>query len=311
MGRIILVRIFLLSVALFVFSSCATIPQSTLSEFSSAVTATAENNSAAYSEIEKIHHEVELIKAVAYFDAKGFRPDLLSPFFDEQDLKIRKQVLDGLCLYCEKLLELAGNRQLDEYDSETKNLGNSLQNLNEGLLENSFFKNASVTPSQIQIFTTAVNAVGRWIIERKKDMSVKENIISMNGSVREICVMFEQDFGNPPLGENKNARGLRAQQWNQYDELMMLQDEFVRDNSAKLEPVAKKLEIEKLAALPQKQKESDAAMAEIQNSFRKLWEIHNSLSAECAGEKQDYELLLKNLIAEGKRISKFYKIVKN
>jgi hypothetical protein len=91
---------------------------------------------------------------------------------------------------------------------------------------------------------------------------------------------------------------------------MMLQDKFIRDNSAKLDPVAKKLEIEKLALLPQRQKESDAAIAEIQNSFRKLREIHNSLSAECAGEKQDYELLLKNLIAEGKRISKFYKSVK-
>ncbi len=262
-------------------------------------------------EIERVHHEVELIKTVALFDSKGFKPDSLSPFFDGQDLKIRKQVLDGLCLYSGKLSELAGNQQLDEFDSETRNLGSSLQNLNEGLVKNSLFKNASLNPSQVQVFTTAVNAVGRWIIEYKKDKSIKESITGMNGSVSEICVIFDQDFGSPTGVEHKNARGLRAQQWNQYDELMMLQDKFIRDNSAKLDPIAKKLEIEKLAALPRKQKDSDAAMAEIQDSFEKLRKIHNSLSAECAGEKHDYELLLKSLIAEGKRISKFYKSVKN
>lgn len=310
MGRKIFVKMFLLSVALLVFSSCATIPQSSLSEFSSAVALTAENNSEAYTEIERVHHEVELMKAVSLFDSKGFRPDSLSPFFDEEDLKIRKQVLDGLCLYSVKLSELAGNQQLEEFDSETRNLGSSLQNLNEGLAKNSFFKNSSVNPSQIQVFTTAVNAVGRWIIEYKKDKSIRGNIIRMNPRVREICVVFEQDFGSPPGIEHKNACGLRVQQWNQYDELMMLQDKFIRDNSAKLDPVARKLEIEKLAALPRKQKDSDAAMTEIQNSFKKLREIHNSLSAECAGEKQDHDLLLKNLIAEGKRISKFYKSAK-
>ncbi len=310
MGRKILFRLSVFSVVIFVLSSCATIPQSSLSEFSLAVSLTAENNSAAYAEIERVHHEVELMKAVVYFDSKGFNPDSLSAFFDEQDLKIRKQVLDGLLLYSEKLSELAGNRQLEEFDAETRNLGSSLQNLNEGLLEKSFFKNTAVAPSQIQIFTTAVNAVGRWLIEYKKDISIRESIIGMNGGVGEICILFEQDFGNRHGVEHKSVRGLRVQQWNQYDELMMLQDKFIRENSTKFGPVSKKLEIEKLAALPRKQKESDAAMADVQNSFMKLREIHNSLSAEGAGEKQDYELLLKNLISEGKRIGKFYKSVK-
>ena len=96
-------------------------------------------------EIESVHHEVELIKTVALFDSKGFRPDSLSPFFDEQDLKIKQQVLDELCLYSGKLSELAGNQQLDEFDSETRNLGSYLQILNEGLAKNSFFKNSSGT----------------------------------------------------------------------------------------------------------------------------------------------------------------------
>ena len=132
-------------VALFVFSSGASIPQAFLSEFSSAVALTADENSAAYMEIESVDHEVELIKTVALFDSKGFRPDSLSPFFDEQDLKIKQQVLDELCLYSGKLSELAGNQQLDEFDSETRNLGSYLQILNEGLAKNSFFKNSSGT----------------------------------------------------------------------------------------------------------------------------------------------------------------------
>jgi len=298
----------------FVLSSCAVvpqpIPQSALAEFSSAISTAAENNTAAYAVIEKVHQEVELMKAVADFDGKGFKPDSMTQFFDSQALKVRKQVLDGLALYAEKISEIAGGKELEEFDAETKKLGSSLQELNDGLLKSSFFRNSPIESSHVRIFTTAVNAIGRWIIEYKKDKTVKESIISMNGNIGEICRLFIQDFGNPPDGLHKNPGGLRAQQWNQYDELMMLQDRFVGDNRGKLDPVSKKAEIEKLAVLPRKQKEADAVLADIQGSFKKIQEIHAALAKESVGGKQDYDKMLKKLVAEGKRISKFFKSVK-
>ncbi|MFZ2657353.1 MAG: hypothetical protein WAX69_20625, partial [Victivallales bacterium] len=125
-----------------------------------------------------------------------------------------------------------------------------------------------------------------------------------------ICRLFIQDFGNPPDGLHRNPGGLRAQEWNQYDELMMLQDRFVGDNRSKLNPVDKKAEIGRLAALPRRQREADAVLSDIQNSFKKIQEIHAALAKEAAGEKQDCEKMLKKLVAEAKRISKFYKSVK-
>ncbi|HBC87861.1 MAG TPA: hypothetical protein DCZ94_12975 [Lentisphaeria bacterium] len=315
MKRKILFNVFLIVLCSIILSSCETIPQPLpqlpLSEFSEAVSVTAENNMAAYAEIEKVHQDVELMKIVANFDNKGFKPDSVRPFFDSQALKVRKQVLDGLCLYSEKLSGISDGKQLEEFDEETRKLGASLQELNEGLMKSSFFRNTQMESSSVQVFSTAVNAIGRWIIEYKKDKAVRETIIGMNVNIRDICTLFMQDFGNPPDGMHKNPGGLRAQQWNQHDELMLLQDKFIGDNKNKMDPVAKKLEIEKLASLPMKQKEADAVLADMQNSFKRIRDIHDALAKDAVGEKQDYELMLKKLIAEGKRIGKFYKSVKN
>ncbi|MFZ2654884.1 MAG: hypothetical protein WAX69_08195, partial [Victivallales bacterium] len=181
-SNIILNSCLMLLLAL-LLSSCSAIlqpiPQSSLSEFSSAVSVTAENNMAAYSEIEKVHQEIELMKTVAEFDSKGFKPEEMKPFFDNQALKVRRQVLDGLCLYAEKLSAIAGEKQFEEFDAETKELGGSLQDLNGGLLKSSFFRNYPIESSHVQIFTTAVNAIGKWIIECKKDKTVRESLVGM------------------------------------------------------------------------------------------------------------------------------------
>ncbi len=292
------------------FSGCTVpqpIPQPRLQEFSEAVSMTAENNMSAYTEIEKVHREVDVLKITADFDNKGFKPESIKPFFDMQALKVRRQVLDGLCIYAEKLSELAGEKQLEDFDEETRKLGASLQELNAGLMKSSFFRNSPVESSQIQIFTTAVNAIGRWLIEYRRDRAIRESIVGMDGNVHEICKLFVEDLGSPANGLYKNPGGLRAQQWNQYDELMILQDKFIGDNRNKLDPAVKKQEIEKLASYPARQKESDAALADIQSSFRKIREIHDALVKASGDGVRDYEAMVKKLISEGKRINKFYK----
>jgi len=299
---------YIIAIALaLLLSSCTAVPSSSLVQFSNAVSLTAENNMSAYAEIERVHHDVEVMKVVVEFDGKGFKPDEMTPFFDENALKVRKQVLDAICLYAGSLATISGTGQLDGFDAETKNLGRSLENLGEGIVKSSFFRNVPVKDSQIQVFTAAVNAIGRWIIEYKKDSAIREGVVGMDGNFREICRLFEEDFGNPPDGSRRNPGGLRAQQWNQYDELMMLQDRFIGDNRNKLDPAAKKQEIEKLASLPGRQKQADSALAEIQDSFRKLRGLHNSLAVDAADGKQDSTAMIRKLIAEGKRISKFYK----
>lgn len=278
-----------------------------IAAFSEATTVTIQNTATAFDMVEQNYYQMQVSRMVAKYDQLGFNPLSIERFLDPEDLEARLLVLRGLQQYSEKLAMVMGNEQLTEFDEETRELGASLATLNEDIVEHKILSKSVVDAGQIKIFTTAVNALGTWFIEYKRQKGAKKIIAEMDKRVGDISDMLIQDVGSSPAESGGRATGLRAQLWNQYNESMRLQDKFIRDNKDRLDPISRRNEIKQLAYLFSQQKQADATLKSIQSAIGKLRETHGKLHEAFGKNTIEVDNLIAQLKSEGRRISEYYK----
>ena len=304
---------YLLTVILVVvlFTGCATQRATErIAAFSEANRLTMQNIAAAFDTVERKHYEMQVSRIVN--DPESFQCDpskrTIGHFLSPDELQARMQVLEGIQKYAEKLAVIMGNEQLDEFDERTRDFGKNLTKVNEDLVKKNILNKATFKEGDIKVFTTAVNAIGRWFIEYKRQKGVKESVKNMQPFVDKICTLLAEDIGSSLADADSGGRskGLRDQLRRDYDGIIDRQCNFIEHGKGKLDPIQMRSEIKVMIALEVEQRQADATLKAIQQSLDTLRKTHNKIE-ECF-DKNTVEIdnLISDLITEGKRIKEFY-----
>src|SRR6266849_6844211 len=158
--------------------------------FANAVTLATENTKSAFDAVEQQYEDVQAERIVVNYDKQSFNPKMVRQFLEPEDLQVRLALLDALQQYASTLSDVSGDKQLDQFDDKTRAFGSSLQALTSTA---AFQKLVSSSAVDVNIATTAVNALGRWFIERKRQQRLPQLIGEMQEPVRKTAELLQAE----------------------------------------------------------------------------------------------------------------------
>lgn len=270
--------------------------------FANAVTLATENTKSAFDAVQEQYENVQAQRIVVNYDKQGFNPKMVKQFLDPEDLHVRLDLLDALQRYASTLSDVSGDKQLEQFDDKTRAFGTSLQNLTS---TDAFKKLVNSSAADGNIATTAVNTLGRWFIERKRQQRLPDLISEMQEPVKTTAELLQADIGSAPDENGRGGRGLRDQLWSEYTQAMVQQVAFIDQNKDRMDPAAKAEAIEKLPDLVKRRSLADQALKQTQATLSKLVDTHAAL-LRAVKAKGDIEAECSALISEGQRIKSFY-----
>lgn len=106
----------------------------------------------------------------------------------------RFKVLDVLKAYAAALGEIMANYPLDEFGEQTKKLVGVLKRFTKDDDEYFFEYVTRRTEADIDVLITAVNSIGRAIINHKQDQEMREIIAELNPHVDQLKTVMEQNM---------------------------------------------------------------------------------------------------------------------
>jgi hypothetical protein len=259
------------------------------------------NSSSAYDTVEHATYDAQVSSLVLDFDSSGFDRKKIKPFLPESDLNARKALLSGLQEYADQLASVAGSGAFDPLDQQTVALAGRLDSLSENAEIKKLAPSAS--ESQAKGLATAVNALGKVLIEKKRRRELPSILTKMQPVIEQICGLLDADIGQRPAS-GVPGHGLRSQLWNEYDNIIGNQTDYISDNKARLSPAEKASEIAKLPRLVRQQADADAALAKTQIALRDLVRAHRALlEAHDTGTFKDR---ISELVSDGQEIARCY-----
>ncbi len=233
---------------------------------------------------------------VATYETSGFDTSKLKPFLPEQDRKVRTHVIEGLESYAELLAAISGDQPLTQVDASAKAMGASLQGLSAIDLGN-----AKLTATNANLATTAIDALGRALVEQKRRRDLPGILHQMQEPIETICKLLEQDIGDPA------GSGLRNELHISYLDLIREEKNYLADNGGKLLPAERREEIRSLGRLAASEAQGDHALAETQSTLARLARAHTAL-AETAGQKSSpvFQVQMEQLAESVQQLKSFY-----
>lgn len=270
--------------------------------FANAVTLATQNTKSAFDTVEQQYEDVQEAQIVVNYDKQGFNPQMVKQFLAPQDLEIRLALLDALQRYASTLSDVSGDKQLEQFDDKTRAFGSELQTLTGTA---AFKKLVGTSATDANIATTAVNALGRWFIERKRQQRLPELISEMQEPVKTTAELLQADIGAAPDENGHGGHGLRDQLWNEYTGAMVQQVAFIDQNKDRMDSTSKAEAIEKLPNLVRQRSLADQALKQTQATLSKLVDAHAAL-LRAVKSKGDVQAECSALISEGQRIKGFY-----
>lgn len=291
----------LLILGLALISGCATAPDAgkRIEAFSSATALTTRNLRASIDAVEAAHYEKEIDNAIAADTWRQLSIETVRPLLDEKDVQIRVTVLKGIEAYAEKLSLIMGNAPLDSFDTASKGLGASLTKLNGTAVKEGFSK-SGLSEGEIQGLTTAVNGIGRWIIEARRAKSARAAITEMEPNIKAVAAALQKDFA-----------WLQRQIIKDYDEALMSQKVALSKAENTLSLSEKRAWIQHLGAFLREGKEASDAMKAAGDAVKQLADTHTQLADAFKKNSPALDESIKSLWDEGQRIGAFYQSLKS
>jgi hypothetical protein len=271
--------------------------------FSPTAVTVAQQVSNAFETVERSYYDTQASSLVLNYDTQGFHLEAIKPFLAGEDLKVRQTLIQSLQIYAQTLADVAGNKPIETLEDQARSFGNSLS----GLAQNDTLKKfaPAISDDKLNIATTAVATLGRWLIDRKRSKELPKIIADMSKPIAQIADLLIEDIGMAPDANGHGGRGLRNQLWIQYDKLLENQDGFILHNKNDMSVSERKQEIEKLPKLVIEQRDADRTLAATQDALRRMAAAH---AAILVGDKSDasFQMRIAELIEEGKQVQSFY-----
>jgi hypothetical protein len=270
--------------------------------FAEAVTLTADNTKGAFDALEDEYGKVETARLIVNYDKQGFDPGKVRTLFTSDDLRIRLELLDSLQQYATSLEQVSADEKLQELDQHTRAAGMALQKLSQSSIFSQF---ATRSETPVNIAAAAVNAIGHWFVEGRRQRDLPAIVNDMQEPVARVAELLRADIGQLPNSDGKGGSGLRAQMWNQYSEAMLQQDALIRMSSGN----ERNREIAKLRTLALSQRRADATLRQTANALEDLVTAHQEL-LDAVQTRTDVRSSITALLLEGRRIRDYYQSLK-
>ncbi len=282
-------------------AGCAHSPLSrNAARFGSTAAVVLRQSSDAYSTVERITYQQQVSTLVLDFDRKGFDRKKIHSFLPPADLDARKTVLAGLQTYADSLVAVTSDSALTPVDTASQALSDQLKTLSSSPALQTIAPGDHTT--LVLSASTAVDLLGKALIERRRRRDLPRILHEMQPVLDALCPLLQHDIGAPPSTPG-GGHGLRDQLWNQYDNLIDNQTDFIGANKS-LPPAERAAQIARLPALVREQAAADAALAATQSALHDLAETHRDLLRP--QQPETFLNRVRQLTADGEQIATFY-----
>ncbi len=228
----------------------------------------------------------------------------LTPLLTPAQLDARIKVLDGLKVYAETLVDLTSGKPSADLENAAEGVGTNLRGLNQTVATDfsTAIPNIPVmTAAQANQVSTAVLALGEYLISRKVKSSLPKVTQDMNPNIQTLCEVLNSDIVI-----------LRRQADVDYQTQIMQLDQSIRHEGSAVSPYEHRLEIRTLIELADQQKANDELLAKLQTALHTLAMTHQALAAAAQGNNpESISQKIAELAAAGHDLNVYYKSLPN
>lgn len=299
--------------------------------FSTALAPVLDQSTEAYRDAEAVHNRREDYEAVVAYENKvaSYNPRKASVLLTDKDIQTRLAVLSALQVYSQSLIQITNSVSSPELDEASKSVGNSLTGLGNELapsIENvlgieatpastttttvttvsggttttsSTTATATLSPQVRNGISTAVNALGQFLVSRKIGKELPAKIEGMDPHVEALCEALADDI-----------RTIKAVEGRDYDRILDLEKHFILEDEkagSNANPELLRAEIMKLPEIARQQQETNEKLDALRKALLNLELTHHALAAEAQhNNPQGFQEKLAELSKAGSDLGKFY-----
>lgn len=228
----------------------------------------------------------------------------LTPLLTPAQLDARIKVLEGLKAYADTLVDLTSGKPSADLENAAEAVGTNLQGLNQTVatdLSTAIPNIPVMTTAQSNQVSTAVLALGEYLISRKVKSSLPKVTQDMNPNIQALCEVLNSDIVI-----------LRRQADVDYQSQVMQLDQSIRHEGTAVTPYEHRLEIRTLIELADQQKANDDLLAKLQSALHTLALTHQALAAAAQGNNpESISQKIAELAAAGHDLNVYYKSLPN
>ena len=313
-------------------AGCATAPlarQSTA--FSAALAPVLDQSTETYRQAEATHNLLEDYLAVVAYQNKDatYNPRNAPELLTDKDIQTRLAVLSALQIYSQSLIQITNSVSSPQLDEASKSVGNSLTGLGNDLapsIENvlgieaspsstttttvttvsgdttttsTTTASATLSPQVRNGISTAVNALGQFLVSRKIGKELPGKIEQMDPNVEALCEALAGDLKTVGKVETRD-----------YDQILDLEKQFILEDEkpgSNASPELLRAEIMKLPEIARQQTQANDKLDALRKALLNLEMTHHALAAEAQhNNPQSFNEKLKELADAGSNLGKFY-----
>jgi hypothetical protein len=244
-----------------------------IADFGTASTAVIQQTKAAYQIVNDAIVYEKVMAAASKSTPIGNPAQVFAPYLTDEDIEIRRKMLDGLQAYATALGNLTGKSHT-ELDAQTTALGKSLTDLaSNDRLQHSFRQVRDIPPGAVNAAVTGIRAIGSLLIDEKIRSQLPAIVAKQAPNIEAIARILAYEIGEPPSSERPGR--LRNELWITYRRLIEDQAKIV--DAARPGSTEKEHAIEVLVRFVNHQRTADAALAGTKDALTKLVAAHQAL----------------------------------
>jgi hypothetical protein len=253
---------------------------------------------AAYRDANAIHDLRVDYDAVARFDEASpvYNPRNTESLLSEKDIEARVSVLAAFQEYANLLVAISSGTDSPALQAASRSVGENLTTFANSLTPpHSAGSSPAITPEARNGISTAVDALGQFLVNRKIKKELPQAIVAMDPHVQSLCSLLEGD-----------VQILEEQERSDYNRIIDQQTLFIRENT-KMDPEQRRVEIMKLPGFVRQQRTGEARLESLRAAVNRLATAHRALAAEAQGRNaESLADKLAELASAGVNLGNFY-----
>lgn len=300
---------------------------------SQAIAPVVDQASAAYRDAVTLNDARNDYEAVVAYQNKdsSYNPRNAPVLLSEKDLQTRLAVLAAFQMYSKSLVAISSGTDSKDLDAAATSVGNNLTSIGNDLapsIENvlgiaattsttstttttvsgstttttsstSSSSPPALSPEVRNGISTAVDALGRFLVYRTVKKELPGEIVKMDPHVQALCKALETDI-----------KALQSIEQRDYDRILDLEKQFILEDQqpgSNVDPVEHRAEIMRLPELARQQREANERLESLRSAIANLALTHHALAADAQGNNpESFKDKLNDLATAGSNLGTFY-----